>query len=226
MNSRKQLWILLGVFIASVLLWYIPLAQVVLYPFMLFATFVHELGHALMAIATGGKVINLEVFLDGAGLTTTTGGFRFLILSGGYLGSTIVGAILLILASDDNIIITKISLGSTILIMFASIIFFVRDFFTIILILFFIAMVVLIIIKAGETLNRLFLNFLAIQCCFYSLYNIKTVFGLSIMGHGQNDAAMLAQLTWIPAPIWAIFWAILSFIIFGLVIRFIYSFSK
>ena len=51
---------------------------------------------------TGGHVHNLIVNPDASGLTTTSGGFRFLILSGGYLGSTIVGAILLILGSSES----------------------------------------------------------------------------------------------------------------------------
>lgn len=223
MQNKKQLWILLLIFIISTFLWYIPYAGIILYPFKLFATFVHEFGHAITAIITGGSVHNLKINLDGSGLTTTSGGIEFIILSGGYLGSTLVGALLLILGSSEDEKITKISLISILVIMIAAMIFFVRDIFTFITTLLFIGMIIGIIIKATQTVNNLFLNFLAMQCCFYSLYNIKVVFGLSIARHGQNDAAMLQELTFIPAPIWAIVWLVLSFITFIIVVKLIYK---
>ncbi|MEW5819354.1 MAG: M50 family metallopeptidase [Cyanobacteriota bacterium] len=225
MKSKKQVLILFLIFIVSVFIWNIPLIRVILYPFMLFATFIHEFGHALMAIVTGGKVLDLEVFFDGSGLATTQGGFRFLIASGGYLGSSITGAILLILAADDNIKITKVSLFSVALIMLLSLIFFIKNILTGIIVIIIISAIFFIIFKAGDTINRIFLNFLAIQCCFYSLYNIGVVFGLSMKGYGENDAATLASLTFIPGPLWAILWAIVSFVIFGLVLKIIYKYS-
>lgn len=223
MKNKKQLWILLLVFIFSTFLWYIPYANIILYPFKLFATFIHEFGHAITAIITGGGVYNLIINPDASGLTITSGGLEFIILSGGYLGSTLVGALLLILSSSENEQITKISLISIVAIMIIAMILFVRDLFTFITTLIFICMIISIIIKAGHTINNLFLDFLAIQCCFYSLYNINVVFGLSIKGHGQNDAAMLQNLTFIPAPIWAIAWLILSFITFFFVVKLIYK---
>ena len=61
----------------------------------LLVTFLHELGHALAAIASGGSVTSLQVNLDGSGLCTTSGGNRALIASGGYLGSIIFGNLML-----------------------------------------------------------------------------------------------------------------------------------
>lgn len=223
MKNKKQLWILLLVFIFSTFLWYIPHAGIILYPFKLFATFVHEFGHAIMALITGGNVHKLVINPDSSGFTTTSGGFRFLILSGGYLGSTFVGALLLVLGSSESESITKFSLISIIVIMIGAIIFFVRDPFTLITTIIFIGLIIAMMVKVGKTINNLFLNFLAMQCCFYSLYNINVVFGLSMSGHGQNDAAMLQELTFIPAPIWAIVWLGLSFITFWFVLKLIYK---
>ena len=223
MKTRNQLWILLIVFILSLLLWNIPFAWIILYPFKLFATFIHEFGHAIMAVLTGGKVTNLKIFLDGSGLTYYCGGIHLLITPSGYLLSTIIGALLLIIASEDNIKVPKYTLIIINFIMILSIIFFIRDLLTIIIMILFICAVGYIIATASSRFCSYLLGFLAIQCCFYSLYNINIVFNLSWNPLAFNDAKTMQDLTFIPAPIWAIIWALLSFIVFGFVMKFIYK---
>ena len=68
--------------------------QLVLYPVTLLVTFLHEFGHALGAIFTGGNVEGLQVNLDGSGYTSTRGGSAGLILLGGYVGSAVLGNLL------------------------------------------------------------------------------------------------------------------------------------
>jgi hypothetical protein len=57
----------------------------------LLVTFLHELGHAIATIVTGGHVLALQVNFDGSGLTTSSGGIRPIIICGGYLGSIFFG---------------------------------------------------------------------------------------------------------------------------------------
>ena len=66
----------------------------ILYPIHLLVTFLHELGHALGAIITGGKVIEIEIDPDTSGRTTSAGGWYGIILMGGYIGSALLGNIL------------------------------------------------------------------------------------------------------------------------------------
>lgn len=61
-----------------------------------------------------------------------------------------------------------------------------------------------------------FLTFLAVQCCLNALEAIKTVYFLSLGSTCGNDAASMANLTGIPAWIWAILWALLSIGILGI----------
>ena len=79
--------------------WNIPQLNFVLYPFRLFVTFVHEAGHGLSAIFTGGEFIRFEVAANGSGLATTRGGSRAVILPAGYLGSSLFGAFLFYLTN-------------------------------------------------------------------------------------------------------------------------------
>lgn len=66
----------------------------VLYPVTLLVTILHEFGHALGALLSGGSVEGLQINPDGSGYTKTRGGSAGLVLVGGYLGSAILGNIL------------------------------------------------------------------------------------------------------------------------------------
>ena len=68
--------------------------HMVLYPVTLLVTFLHEFGHALGALLTGGTVEGLQVNADGSGYTKTRGGMQAVVLMGGYLGSAILGNLL------------------------------------------------------------------------------------------------------------------------------------
>jgi Peptidase M50B-like len=68
--------------------------RMALYPVTLLVTFLHEFGHALGAILTGGNVDDLKINWDGSGYTVTRGGNQAVILMGGYLGSAVLGNML------------------------------------------------------------------------------------------------------------------------------------
>jgi Peptidase M50B-like len=69
-------------------------ARQLLYPVIWLVAFLHETGHALGALITGGEVLSLQINPDGSGLTTTRGGSIAIILLGGYVGSAILGNLL------------------------------------------------------------------------------------------------------------------------------------
>jgi hypothetical protein len=85
--------------VVALVLWqFKPLAPLV-YPLRLFVTFIHELGHGVTAVGTGGEFISFEVKSSGAGLAFSRGGLRPVIISAGYVGTAIFGAALLLLAN-------------------------------------------------------------------------------------------------------------------------------
>lgn len=65
-------------------------------PLEILVVFFHESAHALMTLATGGKVVSMQVTIERGGEVLSAGGNRFLTLSAGYLGSLLIGAGLLI----------------------------------------------------------------------------------------------------------------------------------
>ncbi len=106
-NLRRQtILIALASLVFGLLLWNAPRASLdapgpslVLYPVRLFVTFVHEAGHSLAALLTGGEVIGFTVSPDGSGLATTRGGNISLILPAGYLGAALFGSLLFFLSN-------------------------------------------------------------------------------------------------------------------------------
>lgn len=76
-----------------------PPGRMLLYPVTLLVTFLHEFGHGLGAVLTGGTVEGMQVNADGSGFTITRGGSRSMVLMGGYLGSVILGNLLLLIGA-------------------------------------------------------------------------------------------------------------------------------
>ncbi len=80
-----------GVLLAVLAGWY---AAPLVYPLRLLTVLLHEGGHAAVTVLTGGRVVEIAVNAEESGHTLSSGGFHFLILQGGYLGSLLAGLIL------------------------------------------------------------------------------------------------------------------------------------
>ena len=92
---RRDAFLAFLAFVIAVFLWQVHGLYFLTYPFRLFVTMIHELGHGLAAILTGGSFVRYEVIEGGAGLAYTSGGSRFFIIQAGYLGTALFGAALL-----------------------------------------------------------------------------------------------------------------------------------
>lgn len=99
MTSRRALvW---AVATAWLLEHVVPFGRLLLYPFTLLATWVHETGHGIAAIATGGRFERLLIFGDASGLAetrTASAVANAITCLGGMLAPPLVGALLLIVA--------------------------------------------------------------------------------------------------------------------------------
>lgn len=77
---------------------FVPFGGVLLYPFTLLATWVHEMGHGLTALVLGGGFDRLEIFWDASGLAHTRaakGAVDALVCLGGLVAPPIGGAVIL-----------------------------------------------------------------------------------------------------------------------------------
>jgi hypothetical protein len=101
-DQRQRVALLLGIALASILLWQTALGSLLLYPFTILATWFHEMGHGIAAMLTGRGFERLLIFADGSGFAQSLGpadGYRLtdaLIAASGPLGPAIAGALLIV----------------------------------------------------------------------------------------------------------------------------------
>ena len=236
-DARPQVKALLAAAALSILLWYVPFAWVLSYPFQLFVTFIHEGGHALAAVLTGNSVRSLSVALDTSGLTETLtpqGSFfsQMLIASAGYLTASGFGALLLWLVRR-RVKARVVLVGSAAIVLGLTVVFgFLVPLtslsfspFTVVSGLI-IALGLLAAARYAPPRVRNFLvSFLAMQCVLNSLFNLRDLFVLSLNTNAQTDAGNMQALTGIPSIFWALFWVAVSFVILTLALR-AYAVSK
>lgn len=101
--SRAQLVRVFGVaVVVSIGLGYIPWGGTIIYPFRLFATWAHEMGHGIAALMTGNKFLELELYrsLGGQALVAGADGLsQVIVSSAGLIGPAVLGAIVMIAGS-------------------------------------------------------------------------------------------------------------------------------
>lgn len=222
-DARPQAMTLLIAATISVVLWFIPFAEFLTYPFRIFVTFIHEGGHALAALLTGNSVASVSVATDASGLTQTTHGgliSQIFISSAGYLGSMAFGALLLILIRK-TIAARIVLLGCGILIFGLTVIYgLIKPVFwmtglsgipfTLLAGLIISVGLILIARFASARVATFFVSFLAVQCVLNALFDLKTVFFLSspfTFGPApQTDAVNMAHITGLPAIFWSVAW--------------------
>lgn len=239
-DARPQAMTLLIAAAISVLLWFIPFAEVLTYPFRIFVTFIHEGGHAVAALLTGNSVAGLSVAMNASGETyTTQGGFisQMLVASAGYIGSMAFGALLLVLIRKA-VAARIVLLGSGLLIFGLTIVFGMFKPlmsgaalsgipFTFLAGTFLSVGLVLLARFANAKVASFFVSFLAVQCILNALLDLKTVFFLSspFAPSVPTDAVNMANATGIPAIFWAVTWIFLSLVILWFAMR-IYVVSR
>ena len=221
-DARPQAMTLLIATAISVVLWFIPFAEFLTYPFRIFVTFIHEGGHALAALLTGNSVASLSVAVNASGETYTTNGgliSQIFISSAGYLGAMAFGALLLILIRKA-VAARMVLVGSAIYVFALTMIFgLIKPLFWLsglsgipfTLLAGIIISVGLFLIArfASAKVAAFFVSFLAVQCVLNALFDLKTVFFLSSPLNGMTvhtDAQNMAQFTGIPAIFWTVAW--------------------
>ncbi len=90
-------------------------------PLKILVVFFHEGSHALATLLTGGRVLSMHVVANQGGEVQSLGGWPIVIISAGYLGSLLWGALILILAARstaDRWIMAMLGIGMLLLTVF------------------------------------------------------------------------------------------------------------
>jgi hypothetical protein len=212
--------------VAALLSWVSWLSPVA-YPFRLLLTLVHELGHGLTALATGGEFLRFVVFADGSGLAYTAGGWRLLVVPAGYLGAAAFGAALILAARSPRGARAALGLvGAAVAL--ATLRYGVPTLFTaqvaagaltLVSGLLIGAALVWLAFAAGGGWVVFSVYLLAIEAGLTAFVDLGTLIGLSAAGSGATDARSMAELTGVPAVVWAVVWALAAAVLLGGAIR-------
>ena len=106
-TDRLELRTLAFALLASLLLWNLPFGGLLLYPFKLLATWLHEMSHGLSMLVTGVGFDHVTIYRDTSGLAygTNEAGTvgRAVIAAAGYMGTPLWGALLLVVTPNARL---------------------------------------------------------------------------------------------------------------------------
>ncbi len=197
--------------------WHSPAIQ----PVKLMVVLFHEMSHGIVALASGGKVLNIGITADEGGFCESDGGVTLLIVSAGYLGSMLTGGLLLYLSrirgcvAGVYILLTLTLTAAIFTVLHDS---YSRTFATSLAGSF----IVLGFLVPG-LLGALFLRLLGTVSCLYSIFDIYwDILATDRLGYApENDAVAISQITGIPPQGVGLLWLGLSVLYFLVVLKII-----
>jgi len=209
-NPTHTQQVTLGVIAAYVvgiaILWNVPYLRMVLWPFKMLVIAFHEFGHASTAILTGGKVKSISLDPNEGGVTHLSGGISAITLPAGYLGSSIIGAVLTLCGFNINASkIVSIALGVCFLL---TLWWGKKDWLTILTILLAVALLVgCWFINHAEAL-RFVVLFIGVMSSLYSVWDICD--DLILRKVNSSDASVFAKRYGGSSRCWGLIWSLIS----------------
>jgi hypothetical protein len=215
---RKDQKLLIFASVAALLLWALPFTRPLALPVVYLNTHLHELCHALAAVATGGTAHLIHVYADGSGIAKISGGAGVIVASAGYVGATLLGAAMIVMAGTERGARTALY-GLAALLALALLVWVRAD---------------LVGLGAGAVWAGLcFLlarldsrpaaifaaQFIGVQQCLASLQSLLVQLDLAAFTEKQSDAEILADGTGVPAIVWAVAWAVIAIVALTVALR-------
>lgn len=198
----RRLCLFAFIALASAYLWLTP----VLHPLKIFVVFIHETGHALATVLTGGRVVSMVVTPMESGYVQPQGGNPLLIAAAGYVGSAVFGGLMLSLSGRR--LWTRRIFGGLAVLFGGVTLAFVRNAFGL---AFGLITAVVFAFLAWKRLpgDHYIIDVLAVMSSLYALYDL----GDFLQHRAKTDADILASITGVPALAWAIIWSVISLIV-------------
>jgi hypothetical protein len=224
--STQQTLFLIGLAaLTTLLLAVLPWLGPINYSLRLLITTVHELGHGLAAILTGGDFARFVVYPDGSGVAFTAGGWRFVVIPAGYLGAALFGAFLITLGRNQRRSRMALAVIGVLLILLSlrfgipNVITpdWIWGLLTTIFGFIFGGVLLWVAFKASANWVIFLLHLVAIRAGLTSFSDLVALIGLSsdLFGVQNNDARSMASLTYVPALVWAVLWTVIAFLLIG-----------
>ncbi len=200
--NRVQRNVLVVVLCAlSLVLW----DSIVLLPLRLLVVTFHELGHAAMALLTGGRLVALSVGIDETGYTLTNGGSRILILNGGYVGSMLTGVGMLLASRTPSDARRASGIVGTVLAV-VSVRYWGSDSVGLAIVMVSGVLLLGLATRSPGWLVDVVVRWVGWFSLLFALIDIREDILRGGVPERQSDAIALAALTGVSAPMWGMIW--------------------
>lgn len=244
-DAEPQLKLLIVATLLSVGLWiaslFLPVLAYLTYPLRIFATFIHEGGHALATVLTGNSVQSLTVSPDGSGEVYSLGGgllSGLLISSAGYLGTTAFGVGLLAWMRYGRSSRVALLVSAGFVIVMTAVFGFLAPVFNLFatstvgglaFTIFSGAILAVGLASIAKFASAKWANFavafLAVQCLLNAVFDLMNVFLISTLTGQHSDAANMSAATGIPGAFWVLLWMGISIAMISIGLR-VYAVNK
>ncbi|KAI1760799.1 peptidase M50B-like-domain-containing protein [Hypoxylon sp. FL1150] len=206
-DAQKVTLGIIAVYVVVIaILWNVPYVRWSLWPFKMLVIAFHEFGHAITACCTGGRVKSISLDPREGGVTHMVGGKSAITLPAGYLGSSLIGALLIFCGFD--IVASKIAsivLGVCFLL---TLWWGKRDWLTIVTILLAVGLLVACWFIVHAEPLRFVVLFIGVMSSLYSVWDICD--DLILRKVNSSDASVFAQRYGGSSQCWGVIWSIIS----------------
>jgi hypothetical protein len=215
--TKKRLSFLAGFLLYFALLWALW-DTVIIYPVKVFVVLLHEVSHAMAAIATGGSVERIVLDANQGGAAYTVGGIPFLTLSAGYLGSLLWG-VLFVMLGFSRWLRPRWIIATVGLFVILTTVSVVRSPFGLVFGLTFGAGLLASSKYLSQRVNRILLLGLGLTSTLYAILDIKS----DILARPglRSDAAMLYEMTGVPTIFWGFLWIAIALLVSAWLLRWV-----
>lgn len=218
--ARRGSQFLVLALLATLLLWNLPYGWYALYPFKVFATWLHESSHGLVMMVSGAGFAEMKIFSDTSGLAFPRRGVgpvaQVFVSSAGYMGTAFFGAVFLVVGRTARGARAVLAGLGAILALSAAL--YVRNGFGVAAVLVGGAVLLLTAWRGNDDVRRFVVSFVAAQSCINAVFDIKVLFAPTMYVNGmpqrQSDAHVVASLLGGPHWLWAVVWLVWSFALF------------
>ncbi len=192
---------------AIAVLWQLPYGAQLLYPLTLLATFAHEMGHGLSALALGASFDEMLLHADGSGMAVWHGNpsplATALIAAGGLVGPTLAGVGLLLVSRAPRF--ARAVLVMVALLLLVVVLLWVRNAFGIGFVLAWALCLGLAAKLLPDAGAAFVLHLIAVTLCLSWLTDLDYMFSNQALVNGvalPSDSAVIAQALWLPYWFW------------------------
>ncbi|KOS22931.1 hypothetical protein ESCO_003631 [Escovopsis weberi] len=222
-TQQVTLGIIAAYVVAIAVLWNVPYLKMILWPFKMLVIAFHEFGHAFTAILTGGHVESITLDPNEGGATHLSGGIPAITLPAGYLGSSIIGALLTFCGFD--IVASKVAsiiLGVCFLL---TLWWGKRDWLTVMTVLLAVGLLVGCWFIAHAEALRFVVLFIGVMSSLYSVWDICD--DLILRKVNSSDASVFAKRYGGSSQCWGAIWSMISVSVMALgIVAGLAAFSK